>query len=79
MIQTALRGRTLLPSPCWVSYAPQASIANNKFHWIQTSRENNWFPSAEDLEKKIKSIVRVNCTILCSSEILTHLIKLGPY
>ena len=40
----------------WVSYEPQALIANNKVHWIQTSRENNWFPTATELKKKIKSI-----------------------
>ena len=30
-------------------------IAKNKVHWIQTSSSSNWFPTAEQLEKKIKS------------------------
>ena len=46
-------GDVLLPAPSWVSYEPQAIIGRNKVHWINTSRENNWFPSAEDIEKII--------------------------
>ena len=44
-------GDVLLPEPSWVSYEPQAIIGRNKVHWINTSRENNWFPTAENLEK----------------------------
>ena len=49
-------GDIILPAPSWVSYAPQANIGNNKVHWIETSSETNWFPTAEQLEKKIKKI-----------------------
>ena len=54
-------GDILLPAPSWVSYKPQAIIGKNKFHFINTTRENNWFPSAKELEeivnkKKIKII-----------------------
>jgi len=44
-------GEVLLPAPSWVSYEPQAIIGRNKVHWINTIRENNWFPRAEDIEK----------------------------
>ena len=44
-------GEVLLPAPSWVSYEPQAIIGRNKVHWINTTRENNWFPTAEDIEK----------------------------
>ncbi len=44
-------GEILLPAPSWVSYKPQAILARNKFHYIETSREKNWFPSADTLEK----------------------------
>ena len=47
-------GEIILPSSSWVSYAPQAQLANNKIHWMQTSCENNWFPSSEIFEKKNK-------------------------
>ena len=56
LMHVAFNGDIILPAPSWVSYEPQAIIGQNKVHWIQTSRENNWFPSGKELEKKIKSI-----------------------
>jgi aspartate aminotransferase len=56
LMHVAFNGEIILPAPSWVSYQPQAQIGQNKVHWLQTSRENNWFPTAEELEKKIKSI-----------------------
>ena len=44
-------GEVLLPTPSWVSYEPQSIIGRNKVHWVNTTRENNWFPTAEGLEK----------------------------
>ena len=44
-------GEVILPAPSWVSYEPQAIIGRNKVHWVNTIRENNWFPTAEDIEK----------------------------
>ena len=49
-------GEIILPAPSWVSYAPQAIIGRNKIKWLECSRENNWFPTANQLEKKVKSI-----------------------
>jgi len=37
----AFDGEILLPAPSWVSYQPQARIADNKVHWIQTSSSSN--------------------------------------
>ena len=54
LTQIAFEGEILLPAPSWVSYQPQALIAKNKVHWIQTSSVSNWFPTAEQLEKKLK-------------------------
>ena len=56
LTQIAFNGDVLLPAPSWVSYQPQAFIAKNKVHWIQTTSSSNWFPTAEQLEKKIKNI-----------------------
>ena len=67
IMHVAFKGEVILPSSSWVSYAPQATIANNKVHWINTSRENNWFPTAEDLEKKIKSIGKKNILLILNS------------
>ena len=56
LMHVAFNGEIILPAPSWVSYEPQACIGLNKVHWIQTSRDNNWFPTADQVEKKIKLI-----------------------
>ena len=53
LLQILFDGEVLLPAPSWVSYAPQSIIGRNKFHWIKTSSENNWFPTAEEIENII--------------------------
>ena len=52
LMHVAFDGEIILSAPSWVSYEPQAIIGRNKVHWIETSRENNWFPTAKQLEKK---------------------------
>ncbi len=54
LLQILFDGEILLPAPSWVSYAPQAIIGKNKIKWIQTKSENNWFPSAKEIEDIIK-------------------------
>lgn len=39
----------LLPSPSWVSYEPQAILANKPVRWINTKEEDQWQLKAEDL------------------------------
>ena len=56
LMHVAFNGEIILPAPSWVSYEPQAQIGLNKVHWLQTTRENNWFPTPNELEKKIKLI-----------------------
>jgi len=46
-------GEIILPAPSWVSYAPQAMLGRNKIQSIQTTRENNWFPTGAEIEKII--------------------------
>ncbi len=67
LMHMVFNGDIILPAPSWVSYAPQAKIATNKVHWIQTSIENNWFPTAAELEKKIKSIKNQNIILILNS------------
>ena len=55
-MHVAFNGEIILPAPSWVSYEPQACIGLNKVHWIQTTRDNNWFPTADQVEKKIRLI-----------------------
>ena len=54
LMHVAFNGEIILPAPSWVSYEPQAQIGLNKVHWLQTSRQNNWFPTTRELEKKNK-------------------------
>ena len=67
LTQLAFNGEILLPAPSWVSYEPQALISQNKVHWIQTSRNTNWFPTAEQIEQKIKSLKNKNLLLLLNS------------
>ena len=67
LTQIVFQGEVLLPAPSWVSYQPQALIAKNKVHWIQTTDSSNWFPTAEQLENKIKNIKNKNLLLFINS------------
>ncbi len=67
LMHVAFNGEIILPAPSWVSYEPQAQIGLNKVHWLQTSRENNWFPTSRELENKIKSIRKKNIILIINS------------
>ena len=53
LLQILFEGDIILPAPSWVSYAPQAILGRNKIQSIQTTRENNWFPTGAEIEKVI--------------------------
>jgi aspartate aminotransferase len=40
-----------LPTPSWVSYAPQAQILGRPTHWLPTHLENGWCLAPDELEK----------------------------
>ncbi len=67
LLHVAFNGEIILSAPSWVSYEPQAIIGRNKVHWIETTKENNWFPTAHQLEKKIKSIKKKNLIFIINS------------
>ena len=67
LMHVAFNGEVILSAPSWVSYEPQAIIGRNKVHWIETTRENNWFPTAKQLEKKVKSINKKNLIFILNS------------
>jgi len=46
-------GEIILPAPSWVSYVPQAILGRNKVKILQTKAENNWFPTAKEIEEFI--------------------------
>ena len=53
LLHILFEGDIILPAPSWVSYAPQAILGRNKIQTIQTSKENNWFPTADEIKKVI--------------------------
>ena len=67
LMHVAFNGEIILSAPSWVSYEPQAIIGRNKVHWIETTRENNWFPTATQLEKKIKLVNKKNLIFILNS------------
>ena len=64
LMHVTFNGEILTPAPSWVSYEPQAEIGRNKVHWLETSRANNWFPTAKELENKLKKISKKKNIIL---------------
>jgi aspartate aminotransferase len=60
-------GEIILPAPSWVSYAPQAIIGRNKIQILQTKRENNWFPTAGEIEKVILKDKKKNYLLFLNS------------
>ena len=67
LLQIAFDGEIILPVPSWVSYAPQAIIAKNKYHWIQTEKKNNWHISPEHIDKIATQIESKNKLIILNS------------
>ena len=53
LLHISFEGEIIIPCPSWVSYQPQSVIADNKFHRIETTPENNWYPTAESIENLI--------------------------
>ena len=53
LLHVIFDGEIILPAPSWVSYAPQAILGRNKIQILQTKRENNWFPTAQEIEEVI--------------------------
>ena len=50
ILQLVYYGDIILPTPCWVSYGPQAKIVGRNFKLIHTSIENKWRLTPEQLE-----------------------------
>ena len=64
LMHVTFNGEIITPAPSWVSYEPQAEIGTNKVHWLETSRKNNWFPTANELENKLKTLGKKKNLIL---------------
>ena len=67
LLHVIFDGEIILPAPSWVSYAPQAILGRNKIQILQTERENNWFPSGEQIEKVISKNKNKNYLLFLNS------------
>jgi len=54
ILQLVYYGELLVPTPCWVSYVPQAQIIGRKISLIPTTYETKWRVTAELLEEHLE-------------------------
>ena len=50
LLQLVFYGDIIVPTPCWVSYTPQARILGRKVHLLHTTFEGKWRVTPELLE-----------------------------
>ncbi len=55
LLQLTFYGDLVIPSPSWVSYAPQARIIGRKLHWLPTKLETGLGVTPEALESVCQS------------------------
>ena len=55
LLQMVYYGELLVPTPCWVSYTPQAQIIGRKVSLIETRWEDKWRITAEGLKTHLES------------------------
>ena len=51
ILQLVYYGDLVIPTPSWVSYAPQAHIIGRHVYWLPTQRENRWLLTPGELDK----------------------------
>ncbi len=54
ILQLVYYGDLVIPTPSWVSYAPQAHIIGRHIRWLQTHQNNDWHLTPEELERLCK-------------------------
>jgi len=54
LVQLAYYGQIIVPSPCWVSYLPQARVIGRTVKIIPKSFEHGWRLTAEQLRKSFE-------------------------
>jgi aspartate aminotransferase len=51
LLQLVYYGDLVIPTPSWVSYAPQAHILGRQVQWVPTEPENDWHLSPDQLTR----------------------------
>ncbi len=54
LLQFVYYGDLVIPTPSWVSYAPQAQLIGRHVRWIPTSGKNGWKLMSDDLKALCK-------------------------
>lgn len=54
LLQFSYYGDLLIPTPSWVSYAPQAFFIGRQIHWIPTNEKNKWRLLPDELDRFCK-------------------------
>lgn len=54
LLQFVYYGDLVIPTPSWVSYAPQAKFIGRNVEWLDTNEKNKWRIAAKDLENLCK-------------------------
>lgn len=55
LLQLVYYGDLVIPTPSWVSYAPQAQIIGRQIRWVPTRVENDWRLMPDELDKLCSS------------------------
>jgi aspartate aminotransferase len=55
ILQLVYYGDLVIPTPSWVSYAPQASIIGRQIRWVPARGENDWHITPTDLDRVCRS------------------------
>ena len=51
ILQLVYYGDLVIPTPSWVSYAPQAQIVGRQIRWAETRPENDWRLMPDELDR----------------------------
>jgi aspartate aminotransferase len=51
ILQLVYYGELVIPTPSWVSYAPQAHIIGRQIKWLETDAKNHWKVTPDNLAK----------------------------
>lgn len=51
LLQLVFYGELIVPTPCWVTYVPQAAILGKKVRLVPTSFEDHWRMTADQFER----------------------------
>ena len=55
LLQFVYYGDLVIPTPSWVSYAPQARFIGRNVYWVNTTEKNKWLIAAAGFRKSLQA------------------------